>query len=110
MFSKHFRWLDFAYSTVLRNPIPVFFNSFEWLQNFAGLYVRRESILSFWSKISYALITKAHLIEFRNIESVTLNPLQPGVAYLYPPENIRKPKGFRMFSGGIDKQQRVAMG
>ena len=38
------------------------------------------------------------------------NPLQPGVAFLYPPENIRKPKGFLMFSGGIEKQHRAVMG
>ena len=31
------------------------------------------------------------------------NPLQPGVAFLYP-------KGFLMFSGGIEKQHRAAMG
>ena len=37
------------------------------------------------------------------------NPLQPGVAYLYLPENIRKTKGFLMFSGGIDKQHRTVM-
>ena len=27
-----------------------------------------------------------------------------------PPENIRKPKGFMMFSGSIDKQHRAVMG
>ena len=27
-----------------------------------------------------------------------------------PAENIRKPKGFLMFSGGIEKQHRVVMG
>ena len=32
------------------------------------------------------------------------NPIQPGVAFSIPPENIRKPKGFLMFSGGIEKQ------
>ena len=35
--------------------------------NFRGLYVRRERIPNFWSKISYALITKANFIDFRNI-------------------------------------------
>ena len=34
----------------------------------------------------------------------------PGVAYLCTPsENIRKPLGFLMFSGGIDKQHRAVM-
>ena len=37
-----------------------------------------------------------------------VDSLQPGVAYL-PPENIRKPLGFLMFSGGIDKQHRAVM-
>ena len=27
-----------------------------------------------------------------------------------PPENIRKPNGFLMFSGGIEKQHRAVMG
>ena len=35
------------------------------------------------------------------------NPLQLGVAFLYP---LRKPKGFLMFSGAIEKQQWAAMG
>ena len=39
-----------------------------------------------------------------------VNPLQPGVANLYPPENIREPKGFLMFSGGKDKQHWDVMG
>ena len=38
-----------------------------------------------------------------------VNPLQPSVAFLYPPENIRKPKGFLMFSGAIEKQHQVVM-
>ena len=36
-----------------------------------------------------------------------LNPLQPGVAFPYPPKNIRKPEGFLMFSGGVEKQHRL---
>ena len=43
------------------------------------------------------------------LNGVTLNPLQPGVAFLYPPKNIRKPKGF-LFSGGIEKQHRAVIG
>ena len=39
-----------------------------------------------------------------------LNPLQPGVAYLYPPESVRKPLDFLMFSGSIDKQHRAVIG
>ena len=27
-----------------------------------------------------------------------------------PPESIRKPKGFLIFSGGVDKQHRAVMG
>ena len=38
-----------------------------------------------------------------------INPLQSGVAFLYPPENIRKPLSF-LFSGGIEKQHRTVMG
>ena len=53
--------------------------------------------------------------------------LQPGVAFLYPwklqktfrffalgfsipPENIKKPLGFFIFSGGIEKQHRAVTG
>ena len=45
-----------------------------------------------------------------------LNHLKPSVAYLYPPtpppppENIKKPKGFLMFSGSISKQHQAVMG
>ena len=38
---------------------------------------------------------------------IYINLLQPGVAFLYPPENNRKPLCFLMFSGGIDKQHRT---
>ena len=31
------------------------------------------------------------------------------VLLIYTPENIRKPNGFMMFSGGIDKQRRAVM-
>ena len=37
------------------------------------------------------------------------SPIKTLFAHLYPLENIRKPKGFMMFSGGIDKQNRAAM-
>ena len=50
MFLKHFRELVFAYSTVTSNAIPVFYNSFECFQVFAGLYVRWERIPNFWSR------------------------------------------------------------
>ena len=38
------------------------------------------------------------------------NPLQLGVAFLYPTENIRKPLGLLMFLGGIEKSGRAVMG
>ena len=68
MFLEHFRWLVFAYFTVTRNAIPVFYNLFEYFQIFARLYVRRERIRNFWFKRFYALIIKANLIDFRNIK------------------------------------------
>ena len=79
------------------------------------------------------------LSEFDRFVGFALNPLQPGVAFRYPnvfkgyrkatpgcnelkyksftvrcyfsipPENIRKPTGFLMFSVGIEKQHRVVM-
>ena len=66
-----FRWLVFAYSTVTSNAIPVFYNSFECFQIFTRLYVRRKRIPNFWSKRSYALITKANLIGSGNIKIST---------------------------------------
>ena len=35
---------------------------------------------------------------------LAINPLESSVTYLYPLKNIRKPLGFLMFSGGIDKK------
>ena len=37
------------------------------------------------------------------LANLAFNPLQPAVAFIYPPENIRKPLSFLMFSGGIEK-------
>ena len=43
--------------------------------------------------------------------SKSFNPLQPSVAFpSIPPENIRKPLDFLMFSEGIEKQHRAVMG
>ena len=44
------------------------------------------------------------------LASFFFNPLQPGVVCLYRPENIRKPLGFLMFSGGVEKQHQAVMG
>ena len=41
--------------------------------------------------------------------NTNVNPLQPGVAYLYPPENIRKRKGNDK-DKPKDKQHRAVMG
>ena len=38
------------------------------------------------------------------------NPLQPGVAFLYPLKTFRKPLGFLMFSGSVEKQYWTVMG
>ena len=66
MLLEQIRWLDFAHSTVTSSGIPVFYNSLECFQIFAGLYVRQETISNFWFKRSYALITKTKLIVFMN--------------------------------------------
>ena len=39
-----------------------------------------------------------------------INPLQPGVAFLYPLKTSENLKGFLMFSGGIEKQHRAVIG
>ena len=49
-------------------------------------------------------MTIANVQSYGNV----FNPLQTGVAHLYPPEN-RKPEGFLMFSGGIDMQHGAVM-
>ena len=42
---------------------------------------------------------------------VNFNPLHTAQCCLsVPPENIRKPLGFLIFLGGIDKQHRAVMG
>ena len=71
MFLEYFRWLVFAHSTVTSNAIPVFYNPFEFFQIFTRLYVSLKRP-NFWSNQSYAVITKANLIDFRNIK---INPI-----------------------------------
>ena len=66
---QHFRWLVFANSTFTSNAIRVFYNSFECFQIFTGLYLRLERIPNFSSKKSYALITKANLVDFKNVKT-----------------------------------------
>ena len=47
------------------------------------------------------------LVEKNNVGvGNAINPLEFGVAHLYP----KKPLGFLMFSGGIDKQHRAVRG
>ena len=54
--------------------------------------------------------TNSKTISFgKKTRKKVMNPLQPGVAYLYPLKPIRKPIGFLMFSGDIDKQKRAVM-
>ena len=50
---------------------------------------------------------RAH--EVRNLAH-SLNPLSARCCFSISAENIRKPKGFLMFSGGKEKQYRAAMG
>ena len=65
---RTFRWLVFSYPAVTSNAFPVFYNSFECFQIFTRPYVRRKRIPNFWPKRSYALITKANLIDSGNIK------------------------------------------
>ena len=46
------------------------------------------------------------------LRPLTMNKVEPITTLRclsIPPENIRKPKGFMIFSGGIDKQHRAVM-
>ena len=47
-------------------------------------------------------------VEISSIEFA--QPITARCCLSIPPENIRKPKGFLVFSGGIDKQHRAVMG
>ena len=61
----------------------------------------------------YQTWRQSHNIEAEDLSKFyyfQFNSLQPRVAFLYPPENIRKPKGFLTFSGGIEKQHQAVMG
>ena len=42
--------------------------------------------------------------------SVKVNPFVLNAPFLYPPENIRKPYGFLMFSGGRERLHWEQMG
>ena len=41
---------------------------------------------------------------------IKFNPLQPGVAFLYPLKTSKNLKDILMFSEGIEKQRRAVMG
>ena len=58
------------------SSLPSNANSFKYSQIFVELYVSRDRITNFWSKRSYALITKANLIDFSNVKvkSVLITP------------------------------------
>ena len=45
-----------------------------------------------------------------NRNKIYFNPLQHGVAFLYPLKTSEKPKGFMILSGGIEKQHQAVMG
>ena len=57
-------------------------------------------------------VTSLFFVQLNSVHpcELVVNPLQPSVAFLYPPQNIRKPLGFLMFSGVIEKQHRAVMG
>ena len=61
---------------VMLSSLPSNANSFKYSQIFVELYVSRDRITNFWSKRSYALITKANLIDFSNakVKSVLITP------------------------------------
>ena len=56
-----------------------------------------------WNKIE---LLASNLLNFSELVVNKRNPLQPGVAFLYPLKTL----GFLMFSEGIEKQHRAAMG
>ena len=58
------------------SSLPSNANSFKYSQIFVELYMRRDRITNFWSNRSYALITKANLIDFSNVKvkSVLITP------------------------------------
>ena len=80
------------------------------LGNFANLQFLKHLELLFLTLILYFFCFKIYFFAQKFFYRMKFNPLQPGVALLYPPESIRKPLGFLMFSGGIEKQQQAAMG
>ena len=53
-----------------------------------------------------SVIAKQDLVS----SNVRLQPITARSCLSIPPENIRKPKGFLLFSGGIDKQHQAVMG
>ena len=60
------------------------------------------------SKTGKIVIIETEMFCF--IERLPLNPLQPGVAYLYPLKTSEKTLGFLMFTECIDKHHRAVVG
>ena len=48
--------------------------------------------------------------EVNNRFNFDINPLQPGVTFLFPLKTSETPLGFLMFSGGIEKQHLAVKG
>ena len=85
---QHFRWLVFAYSAVASKAIPVFCNSFECFQFFAGLDVKRGRI---YKRSMLLLSYKILLADFRNIKIkslMTMNRLLVTIKLNIPLRNI----------------------
>ena len=68
--------------------------------------IRSETCKNIYDNSSY-------LLSFGNEKwqslQISFNPLQPGVAFLYPLKTSN-PEGFLGFSGGIEKQHQTVMG
>ena len=99
--------------SISKLSIPAFASNFQFMQYrlwcvCQSTQLPRQHACTFmWSKKEeqYFISTEElNLFTSRSgVSSSYFNPLQPRVAFLYP-------KGFLMFSGGIEKQHRVVMG
>ena len=52
---------------------------------------------------------RVNTLAYQNHVDFLINPLEPGIAYLYSLKISENSLGFLIFSGGIDKQRRAVM-
>ena len=77
-------------------------------RNTYALFIITQTQLN--KNISYGTFYVKTLEDAVHGFSAAISPITAQCCFSITPENVRKPLGFLMFSGGIEKQHRAVMG